>query len=861
MRSCPSRRSPQSHRPKVSSLFVNLMLVAAAVVGITSVPRPAVAAAIEEILVTARKREERLIDSPVAVSALQQEEVERYYTRDLAQLSTRIPGVQIAHAAGGGAGGSMFIRGVGNLAVDYGADQPVSLVLDGMSFQRGHVLDTGFFDVQSVEVLKGPQALFFGKNSPAGVIAVESVSPVIGAPMEGFVRGAYEFETEDPVVEAGISWSAGDQWAFRIAGRRQDMQGGFLKNTARPINDNPLTPGAPDGNPTHYLGEPTRGASYDDFPGQEQDVVRFTTVWEPTDTFAANLKIFYSDSKQNDAGNTVLYACADGPGAHPYYLGFPDLTQTCPDKEPKLKRNGALPPASVANNAPGLDASKDFYNKLNNAIQTLELTWDVNDEFTLTSVSAHWDYRHREYTNYDYTSYAVVVSEQGESGESWTQELRLQSGFDGPLNFMVGAFYEDMERDLNAPVQILPNSFFPHATDPSDPLFPVSIPNTDPSSPYYGSSINYHQRWDNNIESWSAFGSVDWDINDQLTLSGGARYSHEERDSFGGNLYQRGLGFSPSGYFYSPSDEDNNLSPEVTLSWRPMEDVMTYLSWKTGYQSFGISNPGTVPDLCRPATPGGPCTVAQSVVNDYFIFDETKVDGFELGLKGYFLDQSIQAELSVYAFEYDDLQVAVFDSVTTTFSTQNAGVATNTGIDVNATWQATDELQLRIAGLYTWLEFDEFEDAQCFTAQTVALGCVTDPVTGARTQDLSGERYGGPPLQVNVGASYDFMLNPQWGLEFTADVIHHNEGYETRNQPDTDIDARTVTNLAARLYQEAGPWELSLVCSNCTDEIYVTGIGDKPLGRAAAPGQVDLTGFIANPRLVTLQATYRLGEL
>lgn len=227
-------------------------------------------APIEELVVTARKREERLIDTPVAVSALTQDEVERYHTRDLAQLTTRIPEVQISHAAGGGAGGSIFIRNVGNLAVDYGADQPVSLVLDGMSFTRGHVLDVGMFDVGSVQVLKGPQALCFGKNSPAGVIAVDSVTPQVGEPMEGFATASYELVTEDPVVEAGLSFPVGDQLAIRVAGRRQDMQGGYLKNSARPIDPHPL----------YFDDLPARGASYDEFPQQKQNVVRVTTVWE-----------------------------------------------------------------------------------------------------------------------------------------------------------------------------------------------------------------------------------------------------------------------------------------------------------------------------------------------------------------------------------------------------------------------------------------------------------------------------------------------------------------------------------------------------------------------------------------------------
>jgi len=810
-----------------------------AATGATGIAIPATAAAapasdqgmIEEVVVTARKREERLIDAPVAVSALMQEEVERYYTRDITELTARIPGVSMGHAAGGGAGGSIFIRGVGNLAVDYGADQPVSLVMDGMGFQRGHILDTGFFDVESVEVLKGPQALFYGKNSPAGVIAVTSVSPEVGGEMEGFVRSAYEFETEDPVVEAALSMPVGDKWAFRLAARGQDQRGGFLENTAQPIDPNPTADG----------GEATRGASYDEFPEQKQTVVRFTAVYEPTDALSAELKVFRSYTRQNDAGRTVLYACADGGGANPYYLGFKDTTQTCPNKEPRLKRNGALPPISVAEGAPGFGPGSEFHNELSNEIQTLEVNWDIGD-FTLTSVTGHWDYRHREYTNYDYTSYAVVVSRQGESGESLTQEIRLSSNFDGPVNFMVGGFYEDMERDLDAPVQILPNSFFPN------------IPNTDPDSPYFGSSINYHQVWDNNIKSLSAFGSFEWDLTEQLTLSGGARFTKEERDSYGGNLYERGLGFSPGGVFYSPEGDSDNVSPELTLSWRPIDDLMIYGSYKTGFQSFGISNPGTVPNLSQ---------AGQAAVNDYFLFDETEVNGFEVGVKGYFFDQSVIADLSIYTFEYEDLQVAVFDSVTTTFSTQNAGVASNTGIDASATWQVNSEFQLRVASQYNWLEFDEFDDAQCYTAQVTQAtgpGCHIDPTTGAKVQDLSGERYGGPPLQINVGASYDWMLNGVWGMELGADVIYHSEGYETRRQPDTAIESRTVSNLAARLYQQAGPWEVSLICSNCFNEIYVTSIQDKPLGKAAGPGQVDLTGQIANPRLLTLQATYRFGE-
>ncbi len=805
-------------------------LLASAPAFAADAPTEARRGGIEEMIVTARKREERAIDTPVAVAAMSGEEINQYNTRDLADLTSRLPGLSIVHGAGGGAGGNIAIRGVGNLAVDYGADQPVSLVLDGMSFTRGHVLDVGFFDIAGVEVLKGPQALYFGKNSPAGVVAVTSVTPKVGDDISYFTRLSYEFITEDPVFEGGVSIPIGDTLAMRLAGRYQNMQGGYLENTARVIDPNPLYANKP---------LPTRGASYDDFPAQDQRVVRLTTVWEPNDAFSATLKNFYSYTRQNDAGNTILYACADGVGSHPYYVAFPDPTQTC-TSHPKLERNGALPNAEIVDHHRHLSSKDDLFNQVTNNIQTLEMTYELGD-LTFTSVSGYWSYKHREYTNYDYTSYAVVVSKQGESGKSFTQELRVQSGFDGPVNFTAGAFYETTERDLDAPVQILPQLFLG-----------ALVPNPTPGE-YFGTYINYHQHWDNDIESYSVFGSVDWNITDQWTLSGGARYTKEKRESEGGNLYERGLGFSPAGVKYFPEDDSDNISPEITLSWRPMDDLMIYAAYKTGFQSAGISNPGTVPNLTA---------LSRKQQSDALVFDESVVRGFEGGVKGYFFDRVLSVDLIAYHYQYKDLQVGIFNPVTTTFTIQNAAVANNDGIEGNLIFQATDDLQFRVAAQYNRLEFDEFTDAGCNaiddakpvnTLPATGPGCHINPTTGKKVQDLSGEAYGGPPFQINVGATYDTEVMANWHVELSADAIHHSEGQEGLRQKGTDIPQRTVLNLSARLYQSEGPWQANLICSNCLNEIYVTGIGNKPLAKTG-----DLTGSVAPPRLVLLQLSYEM---
>ncbi len=826
--------------------------VVVATAAFISTPVPVVHAAevaLEEVIVTARKREERLMDVPISAAVLSDEELDRYRTRDLAELTQRIPGVAISHAAGGGAGGSMAIRGVGNLAVDYGVDQPVSLVLDGMSFTRGHVIDVGFFDLQSVEVLKGPQTLYFGKNSPAGVIGVTSKSPVIGEDMEGFIRASYEFVTEDPTIEAGISFPVSDTVAMRIAARFQDMKGGWLDNTARPLD--PLTTEPLLGLPLATSTGPTRGASMDEYPAQEQTVIRWTTVWQPTDNFEAELKVFHSESEQNEAGLTVLYACADGVGSNPYYGAGPflwaDPTQTCKDG-PRLERNSALPPAIVADAHPFADAGDRYFNRFENDIVNLELTWDL-DNYTITSLSSYWDYKHREYTNYDYTSWAVVVSEQGESGDAFTQEFRLQSDYDGKFNFMVGVFYEDLFRDLNAPVQILSETL--------SNVFGATVPFPGPG-PYTGAYINYHQVWDNDVESFSVFGSFDYDINEQWHLSGGLRYTEEDRESVGSNLFENSgaLGFGPVGLIYNPSDKSDNLSPELTLSYHPNDDVMLFGAYKTGFQSAGISNPGTVPNLAA---------LPMDVANDTLVFDETTVEGFELGMKGRFMDGRLAAEVIAFFYESEDLQVGIFNSNTTTFTLQNAAVAHNMGIESTLTYQATNALQLRLAGQYNKLEFDKWEDAGCHPvdgalpdlATRTGPGCHIGPL-GAPIQDMSGQRYGGPPFQINVGATYTTSLTRGWGLEATFDTIHHSEGERVLNQPDTEIPDRTVTHLSATLYQENGPWEVGVTCSNCFNEVYVTFIGNKPLAKINPGVNGDMTATIAPPRLLTLQLTYNL---
>src|ERR1700722_2156777 len=158
---------------------------------------------IEELVVTARRRSERLIDVPVAVTAVTVEQIRQYDLTEAANIKIVAPQITLDRGFTG-AGASISMRGVSSSSLDAGVEQSVLLDFDGMAMSRGRILNDAMFDLEGIEVLKGPQALFFGKNSPGGVVSVKSADPT--DTFTGFARVGYEVTTNhDHSVEAAIS--------------------------------------------------------------------------------------------------------------------------------------------------------------------------------------------------------------------------------------------------------------------------------------------------------------------------------------------------------------------------------------------------------------------------------------------------------------------------------------------------------------------------------------------------------------------------------------------------------------------------------------------------------------------------------
>ena len=348
--------------------FKTLLLASgAAIFALASQPALAQAdrddAAAGDIIVTARKQNESILKVPVVLTALGVEQIERAQIKDLTDIGKKVTGLQFG-VASVESGNLVSMRGYGTNALDPGVDASVSLNLDGLQITQGMAYSVGFFDMAQVEVLKGPQALFFGKASPAGVISVRTADP--GDKTEVIARAGYDFVAQESRNELILSSPLGDTLGIRIAGL-YDHFGGFFKNTA--------TPNTPTGIALGGTALPSRFGETDSY------MLRGTLVWKPSSDFSARLKVNLTRDNQLGSQAGQLIDCPEGPVSN-----FFSLNEDC-----KADRNVnivGLNPSAFPGMVPfrgGLPAVRTWQK-----FGTLELNYDLSPNLSLTSLTGYY---------------------------------------------------------------------------------------------------------------------------------------------------------------------------------------------------------------------------------------------------------------------------------------------------------------------------------------------------------------------------------------------------------------------------------------------------------------------------------------
>ncbi|PEQ13965.1 hypothetical protein B2G71_06625 [Novosphingobium sp. PC22D] len=741
----------------------------------------------EEIIVTARKREESILKVPVVANVLTQSALEQAQVVDLDDVTRLTPGFVLGQSVLEN-GAQVSIRGIGTTSLDPGIDQSVSLNIDGMQFTQGTAYSIGLFDMAQVEVLKGPQALFFGKNSPGGVISIRTADP--GPETELRTTLSYEAYAQTMRGEAVFSTPLTDTLGFRVAGAYSTTQG-YFKNNAAAIQ----ALGAQQ--PRDRLGN------------GDGVYLRGTLLYKPVGgPFSARFKLNYANEYTEGGGPFQYKACPEGTENYLPSIGLALPSTSAPGEDCKPDRDTAaiyLNPVAYG----GLPNKGKPFTRLKQAFGTLELNYDLSSQLALTSVTGYYDIKSRTLTAGSlFGTYSPFAASKFYHRKDFTEELRLSSDYAGPFNFLLGGFYQK-------------GDVFDRAALPGNTF--LGFPSRLVSGTF-----------DMDIESISGFGQVLYDIVPQLEVSAGVRYTDERRSIDMTTTYP-GVGtVIPT----APDLSSKNWSPELTLTFTPTDDLTLFGSLKQGYKSGSYN-------IVQPIAPGEDNSYGDERVRGGEIGLKTRLANRQvnLNLAGYYYKYNgLQVGVNQPA-DSNGLPV---------LSTENAGTARVYGVDFDMSYapDAVDGLRFTAAINWNKAKFTSFVGAPCAGGQTFDEGCnltprfldpngsdgandaialasgnyFTDPETGApfqyAAQDLTGTPLSrAPEWQATFGIDYELPVSDRVKLGLGTSG-QYSSRYLTNLGRREDFYQGEFFKLNAnvRLAGADDKWEVSLIGNNLTNQ-------------------------------------------
>jgi len=768
------------------------------VLGAAQVSSLAEAVVLEEIIVTAQKREQNLQDVPISVVAVSGEYIASQGYGELTDITAALPNVTVNQAA---LGDVLFIRGIGS-GFNIGFEQSVATFIDGVYFGRGLQSRNAFLDVERVEVLRGPQVTFFGNSAIAGALNITTRNP--GDELDGSAMLSWTDGTDTATGEFSIGGPLTETLGARLALRYVDQEGWQTNVTID-----------------------------EDEPQEERFAGRLTLAWAPDDDFHATIK--YQREETDTFGRPIQgVGCPPPNGLQPpagYCLTYGVLSgDPRAEFEFNDRRFGPGPGGPFPTDG-------DF-NDLESQAGILTLNWNLG-EYTLTSVTGYSEYEDERsqagasmagpYPNPGPAPLNLLWNFEHvqEDFDQISQEFRIESPVGEVIDWMAGVYYQESNLDVT-------NDF---AAGPT------------------GTRLSNHDQTD---ESWSAFGSATWSVTDALRLSLGLRYSKVDKEVDRTQVLAQNAGnldlseadpITPDNPLYSflvfafgwkdgtlQSDRsDDEWTPSINLQYDLNDSTMGYATASSGFKAGGFDEQNG--------------TLDPESMN----FEPETVDSYEIGIKSTLLDGAMTLNAAVFRNEYDDLQVQSFDGVIN-FRVSNAASSITQGLELEMLWQMTDTLRLGFQGAYLDASYDERLNGQCTSDQAAGVvpGCdFSDPSNPQ--QDLTGKPLPwSPEYSGNLSLAHSHSFTNGYSLDTTLLVIFETE-FETSddNDPFLRQDDYVKADLSARLTSPNDSWDISLIGRNIFDEETSHQGNDLPLSSGTFGKMMD------KPRTITLQGRYR----
>jgi iron complex outermembrane recepter protein len=803
--------------------------------------------AIDEIIVTATRREASLQDVPVSVGVVTGEQIRELSLQNLDQLSAYVPGLSVTE---GGEQTGISIRGFG-AGLNFGFDQSVGLFIDGIYAGRERQFRGTFLDVSRVEVLRGPQATLFGKNTISGAIIVASGQPSheFGVDLFAEATGITGRQNYQAVINGGLT----DDLAARVAVRFSD-ENGYMRNS--------------------FTGKTEE---------QQRDwVARATFLWTPAENLAVRTKL--ERSEYDRTGRNFHVSNVSGLA-----VGKPLANGLDVDVASRLSTYRAYDPNftyRVKSRSSKQSETADVTS--NNAVVKIDYVLPGGGK--LTSVTGYSGYESEDQRDVDWTPTNFLYEPITQEFDQWSQEIQFDSVIGDRFDYIVGvhtfknSFYVDRRTDIHIEPFLLTFGVQPF----SETIF------GGPASAWARAQLRF---LDQDTTSWSTYGRGTYQLTEQWSVTGGLRYNHEKKEArdryflaeYGTTrflefdqsvidfiLNSGGVNFSTDAPARSQliavataaggdaniivntctfaasqcnflaaitrigrngggSVTESDWSPELTLAYDYTANAMFYGKLTRGHKGGGFNSQATGQ-------------------NTDPTFEAERVTGYELGGKLRLLGGIANLNLSVFRLDFDNLQTSVWTG--TEFDVKNAGKARSQGLEVDGTWLVTDRIQVNSSAIWTDARYIDFPNAACSVPQMSfgQPGCMHfNQVTqmGAGLQDLSGKRFAAT-LSGHAGIGYIADLPNNLELLLRADTNHNGK---QRNPRDATIaqGSRTLVDLGATL-RPVGlrSWSVGALVQNATDKSFYWY-------EFEAPSQAGTRiGFPGPPRRFTLRASYHM---
>lgn len=620
---------------------------------------------LEEITVTATKREATIQDIPMSIAAISGERISEQGIVDLDQLSASVPSFQVGD---GTLTTNIFMRGMGSQP-ERGFEQSVGMFIDGIYMPRSRQYRAPFMDANRIEILRGPQAVLFGLNSTAGAISIISNTSRHGDATTAEITAAYEMEYEGTTLQGVFGGPVSDTLGLRLAARHRNENNGMYFNTHTGKSENEST----------------------------ETVVRVTAAFEPGDATSLVFKFDYADfGYVGDFGEEF---------GQPYVLDAFGLSNGNTERDLDFRRNMDSAGADILAAVTGGRSSAGLDQRSLTAGVTLD---QKIGEHTLTAVLGYSDLEWNNVQDFDFGPALILTGAIREDYRQSSIELRLASPAGRRVEWIFGGYYQDDEL-WNMQPNILGSAY----TDPVAAAFGLGALGYNFAGDLTTPVVLLEGSMGTESTTASLFGIVTWNVSDSFNLTGGVRWVDSSTDyrredspctTLDENIMPQSLVdlipdslFCFNGRDFNRDRSSDNVMPELAAQWVYSASMMIYAKVATSAKAGGFA---FSTNLGRDA--------AGNVIVEYD--DETAI-GYETGIKVSFGNWDFNATL--YRTEFEDLQVNTFDPVTADAIVQNAAEVTTQGIELDGRWATNDYVTLRGALAYLDASFDSFDGAPC----------------------------------------------------------------------------------------------------------------------------------------------------